>query len=68
MKMMGRLGLTLGALLAAAIFVGCSGDSHSGGGGHGHSHAAPHGGALVMLGDHLAQLELVAEEDGNWAK
>ncbi len=34
----------------------------------GHAHPAPHGGALVMLGQHAAQLELVPENDGKfWA-
>lgn len=67
MNSIGKLGLISGMLLAAAFFAGCSGDSPNGGAGQGHSHAAPHGGALVMLGNHLAQLELVAEENGNWA-
>ena len=30
-----------------------------GAGAHGHHHVAPHGGALVALGDHFAHLELV---------
>lgn len=28
---------------------------------HGHSHVAPHGGKLFMLGDHVAQLEVVPD-------
>jgi hypothetical protein len=30
---------------------------------HGHHHVAPHGGTLIMLGDHTAHIELVLEPD-----
>ena len=55
----GKLGIFL-SLLASGLWLGCSGDhTDSEGSGYGHYHAAPHGGSLAMLGDHLAQLELV---------
>ena len=56
-------------LLASGLWLGCSGDhGHSEDSGHGHYHAAPHGGSLAMLGDHLAQLELVAGQNpGEWS-
>lgn len=64
-------------LLLAALLVGCSGnptqnspsptptasgqeraEEH-----HGHHHTAPHGGALVVLGEEFAHLEFVLEAD-----
>ncbi|HCR31516.1 MAG TPA: hypothetical protein DIV79_16040 [Opitutae bacterium] len=64
-----KSGIFLVGLLAGGLLVGCSGDhSHSEESGHGHYHAAPHGGSLVMLGDHFAQLELVAGQNpGEWS-
>ncbi len=48
------LGVSL-ALLPMA--VGAQDQNH----GHGHAHAAPHGGTLVVLGDHGGHLELVLD-------
>ncbi len=51
------------ALILCAFAVGCDGGSghdHSGDtAAHGHLHTAPHGGALVVLGDEFAHLEWV---------
>ena len=30
-------------------------------GDHGHNHVAPHGGNLIMLGDHMAQIEVIID-------
>ena len=55
----------IGILIAALLLL--SACSHSGHDDHDHGHAhvhhAPHGGSLVMLGDHLYQLELVADTE-----
>ncbi len=56
-------GWMVGVAALAALFLGGCGKSDHGHGGGGHSHAAPHGGALVMLGDHFAQIELVVEKE-----
>lgn len=42
---------------------GNAADSHGHGHGHGHTHEAPHGGALVALGDHFAHVELVLDPE-----
>ena len=67
--MIRKLGIFFIGLLASGVWLGCSGDhTDSEGSGHGHYHAAPHGGSLAMLGDHLAQLELVAGlNPGEWS-
>jgi len=64
-----KLGIFLVGLLASGLWLGCSGDhTDSEGSGHGHYHAAPHGGSLAMLGDHLAQVELVeGPNPGKWS-
>ena len=64
-----KLGIFLVGLLACGLWLGCSGDhADSEGSGHGHYHAAPHGGSLAMLGDHLAQVELVeGPNPGKWS-
>lgn len=55
------------AVALTVALVGCSKPNESGASA-GHAHAAPHGGALVMLGQHAAQLELVPENGGKtWA-
>jgi hypothetical protein len=49
--------------LAAALLAGCGKhDSHAGHNHGGHVHKAPHGGHLVELGDHAANLELVRDD------
>jgi len=50
-------------ILLVALLAACAKDAPEGGGGHdhGHVHAAPHGGALVALGDEFAHLEAVAD-------
>lgn len=67
--LIGKSGITLVCILASSLWLGCSGDhGHSEGSGHGHYHAAPHGGSLAMLGNHFAQLELVAGQNpGEWS-
>jgi len=64
-----NLGIGITCLLASGLWLGCSGEhSDIEQASHGHYHAAPHGGALAMLGDHLAQLELVAgPKPGEWS-
>ncbi len=54
--------------LSALALAGCGGHDHAGHdhgahdhGGHGHVHTAPHGGALVVLGDEAAHLEFVLD-------
>lgn len=57
------------ALLAfTALWTSCSESSdNSSASSGGHFHAAPHGGSLVMLGDHIAQIELVpGDQEGEW--
>ncbi len=61
------------AIAAAVAFgliffgLGCSNGGDPGSdSGHGHFHEAPHGGSLVMLGNHAAQLELVPGGDDDW--
>lgn len=59
---MNTLRLLLSAL-ALAAFAGCGKrDSHAGHNHGGHVHTAPHGGLLVELGDHAANLELVRDD------
>ena len=67
--LIGKSGITLVCILASCLWLGCSGDhGHSEDSGHGHYHAAPHGGSLAMLGNHFAQLELVAGQNpGEWS-
>jgi len=50
------------AWLWMALLAGCD-DAPPGAGrpSGGHGHAAPHGGALVELGDHVAQVEIVVD-------
>lgn len=62
-------GILLGQLVALLLWTGCSKPNTDGGDSHGgHYHAAPHGGSLVMLGNHLAQIELVpGETPGDWS-
>lgn len=57
------------AAVAATLLLGCSKSDENGpSSDNGHFHPAPHGGALVMLGQHVAQLELVPEDGGKrWA-
>ncbi len=64
-KNLGVLFALLGSLL---LWPGCSQPSETSEDSHGgHYHAAPHGGSLVMLGNHIAQLELVpGERTGEW--
>ncbi|HBI31417.1 MAG TPA: hypothetical protein DDY45_05220 [Verrucomicrobiales bacterium] len=64
-KNVGVLFALLGSLL---LGTGCSQPSEtSEDSSGGHYHAAPHGGSLVMLGNHIAQLELVpGERPGEW--
>jgi hypothetical protein len=52
-----------------AMLLGCSkSGENQADSTQGHFHLAPHGGALVMLGQHMAQIELVAEAGGkSWA-
>lgn len=38
-------------------------DAHDHESGHGHHHDAPHGGTLVMLGDHIGHLELLYDAE-----
>ena len=38
-------------------------DAHNHESGHGHHHEAPHGGTLVMLGDHIGHLELLYDAE-----
>jgi len=56
------------AVIASAL-LGCSDSGENqASSSQGHFHPAPHGGALVMLGEHAAQIELVPEGDGKtWA-
>lgn len=53
------------ALFAAAALAGCGADSPSAPApaapAHGHEHRAPHGGALQVLGDEAAHVELVLD-------
>ncbi|MCC6698510.1 MAG: hypothetical protein IT365_23005 [Candidatus Hydrogenedentes bacterium] len=59
------------ALWASAGLVGCHPESTApvqedavhGENGHVHHHAAPHGGTLVALGEHVAHIELVLEPE-----
>jgi hypothetical protein len=51
------------AALAFAVLAGCGKrDPHAGHDHGGHVHKAPHGGHLVELGDHAANLELVRDD------
>ncbi|WP_442887644.1 hypothetical protein [Congregicoccus parvus] len=50
--------ITLAGALLAIFSTGCGRSSHDHGHG-GHAHAAPHGGVLVELGAHQANLEFV---------
>ncbi len=61
--------ILLGQLVALLLWTGCSQPNESSGDSQGgHFHAAPHGGSLVMLGNHLAQIELVpGETPGDWS-
>lgn len=63
-----KIGVLLTALAALSLWAGCSNSGDpEGGSDQGHFHPAPHGGSLVMLGNHAAQLELVSgEQDGEW--
>lgn len=56
------------AAIASAL-LGCSDSGENqASSSQGHLHPAPHGGALVMLGQHAAQIELVPEDGGkSWA-
>ena len=52
------------ALSIALLLAGCGGSHESGEhdhATHGHAHHAPHGGALVMLGNHAFQIELLPD-------
>ena len=57
------------AAIVASVLFGCSDSGQNqASSSQGHSHPAPHGGALVMLGQHAAQIELVPENGGKtWA-
>ncbi len=56
--------MILGAYLL--FIAACSSSDHDDHGhSGGHAHHAPHGGSLVMLGDHLYQLEMVAHEESS---
>ncbi len=57
--------------LLAALLAACGGEHEEGGGdndhdahhadGDGHHHSAPHGGAMVVLGEEFAHLEILAD-------
>jgi hypothetical protein len=50
------------ACLALSFLAGCGKSDHGRGApGGGHAHSAPHGGVLVELGDHAANLEVLRE-------
>jgi len=68
-KRIRNLGVYFGHYAISALWLGCSSEQgHIEQASHGHYHAAPHGGALAMLGDHLAQVELVAgPKPGEWS-
>lgn len=68
----------LPVILLLALAVGCESRHSHGGGGHdhdhahdhehtgdggGHAHTAPHGGTLVVLGDHFAHLEIIHDPE-----
>jgi len=62
-----RLHRGLGLVLLVGL-AACGGDGHHPGDGHdhgdgGHSHAAPHGGLLIELGDHEANVELLLDAE-----
>lgn len=64
-----HVGIFMAQIGALLLWTGCSKPIESGGGDShdGHYHAAPHGGSLVMLGNHIAQLELVpGGQPGEW--
>ncbi len=69
MKRVTQFRYWVGIFAMGILWMGCSeradrSDSSSGGG---HYHAAPHGGSLAMLGNHVAQLELVpGKGTGEW--
>lgn len=59
-------GRVLSVIALVGLALGCTGEGHEHDhdqdhGGGGHVHTAPHGGALVSLGDHFAHLEVVLE-------
>ncbi len=49
------------ALLLVLLLTGSDYESYAQA--HGHAHVAPHGGTLIVLGDHVAHIELVLEPD-----
>ena len=51
------------AVLSWGFLAGCAKEHDHGGHDHGHAHAAPHGGSLVMLGSHAAQVEIVVDAE-----
>ena len=69
MSRFSKINIGIGVAAILGFLLGCSNprDEHADSQ-RGHAHPAPHGGALVMLGQHAAQLELVPENDGKfWA-
>lgn len=60
------------SLVALGLLVACDADPREvglpGEGGHGHHHAAPHGGCLLVLGDEVAHVELLADPETGWLR
>ncbi|MDR2982222.1 MAG: hypothetical protein LBV12_08255 [Puniceicoccales bacterium] len=56
------------AALCLTCFIGCDGEkkaddhNHDHGSHHEHAHTAPHGGTLILLGDHQYHLELIQDK------
>src|SRR5690348_10442969 len=63
-----RMRIVIGIVFILLLAAGCSkqaapaADAHTGNTEtHEHHHAAPHGGTLIMIGDHIGHLEVVLD-------